>query len=58
MEKVLDVYELPSDEKKPVICLDESPKQLIGEIREGFTDAQGVKHEDYEYVRNGHLCNL
>lgn len=53
MEKVLDVYELPYDQKNPVVCLDESPKQLIGEVRESFTDSQGVKHEDYEYVRNG-----
>jgi hypothetical protein len=52
MEKVLDVYELPYDEKKPVVCLDESPKQLVGESKESFIDEKGVKYEDYEYVRN------
>jgi hypothetical protein len=50
MEKVLAVYELPYDEKSPVVCLDESPKQLI---KEGFTDSQGVQYEDYEYVCKG-----
>jgi hypothetical protein len=53
MEQVLDLYELPYDEKKPVVCLDESPRQLVGETKAGFTDAHGVQHEDYEYVRKG-----
>ena len=34
MEDVLDVYTRPYDAKRPVICMDESPKQLIGEVRE------------------------
>jgi hypothetical protein len=53
MEEVLDVYERPYDPNHPVVCLDESPQQLIGEMRDGFTDSQGVVYEDYEYVRNG-----
>ncbi len=52
MEEVLEVYERPYDERKPVVCLDESPCQLIGESRKGYT-SQGVKHIDYEYKRNG-----
>jgi hypothetical protein len=53
MEAVLDVYERPFDEKNPVVGLDESPKQLISEVRKGFTDAKGVAHIDYEYKREG-----
>jgi hypothetical protein len=32
MEEVLHLYNLPSDEKRPVICLDELPVQLLGEV--------------------------
>lgn len=53
MEEVLDVYERPYDVDNPVICLDESPHQLIGEIRLGFTDEKGVEHIDYGYKREG-----
>ncbi len=53
MEDVLEVYERPYNEKHPVICLDESPRQLIGEKREPYTDERGIEHIDYEYVRNG-----
>ncbi len=53
MEDVLEVYERPYNEQHPIICLDESPRQLIGEKRESYTDERGVEHIDYEYVRNG-----
>lgn len=53
MEEVLDVYARPYDPNHPVIGLDESPHQLIGERRESFTDSTGVKHVDYEYTREG-----
>ena len=53
MEAVLDVYERPYNEENPVVGLDESPKQLISEVREGFTDSKGVKYEDFEYKREG-----
>ena len=53
MEEVLDVYELPYTEEHPVVCLDESPHQLIGEVRKGFIDTHGVAHIDYEYSRQG-----
>src|SRR5690606_7001222 len=53
MENVLDVYERPYDEDNPVINLDESPKQLIGEKKNSFTDSKGIKYEDFEYERKG-----
>ncbi len=53
MEEVLEVYERPYDEREPVVCLDESPRQLIGEKREPYTDVKGVEHVDYEYTREG-----
>ena len=49
----MDVYERKYDEKKPVVCLDESPKQLSSEVRRGFTDSKGMKYEDFEYRREG-----
>jgi len=53
MEDVLKVYERPYNEKNPVICFDESPRQLIGEKREPYIDGRGAEHTDYEYIRNG-----
>lgn len=53
MEAVLDVYARPYDALRPVVCLDETRKQLVGHTRPGFTDAHGLRHEDYEYERNG-----
>ena len=58
MEQVLDVYKKPYDENHPVVCMDESPKQLIGTARDGETMETGKEErEDYEYVRNG-VCNI
>jgi hypothetical protein len=53
MEEVLQVYEQPYDPAHPTVCLDESPRQLIGERRAPYTNAQGVEHVDYEYTREG-----
>jgi transposase len=53
MEEVLDVYEQPYDEQHPVVCLDESPHQLIRETRDSFVDSKGIEHVDYEYRRAG-----
>lgn len=53
MEAVLDVYERAYDPLYPVVNLDESPKQLISEVRQSFVDSQGVIHQDYEYSREG-----
>lgn len=53
MEDVLEVYARPYDEKYPVVCLDESPKQLVSELRQSYIDKNGVKYEDSEYKREG-----
>jgi hypothetical protein len=58
MEDVLEVYKRPYDPKRPVVCLDETSKQLIGEVRTPVPPAPGrVAHYDCEYVRNG-VANL
>jgi hypothetical protein len=58
MEKVLEVYKRPYDEKYPVVCMDESPKQLIGETKTPIAAKPGSEEKyDYEYVRNG-VCNI
>lgn len=58
MEMVLDVYKRPFDPRYPVVCIDESPKQLIAETREPISGSSGkpVKY-DYEYKRCG-VCNI
>lgn len=54
MEDVLDLYEEPYDEKRPMVCFDESPKQLIAEVREPIPLAPGRPESfDAEYKRNG-----
>ena len=54
MEDVLDVYHRPYDKRRPVVCLDETFKQLIGEVREPLPPAPGrVERYDSVYVRNG-----
>ena len=58
MEKVLDVYSLPYDAKHPVVCMDETPRQLIRETREPIAAAPGrPERHDYEYERCG-VCNV
>jgi hypothetical protein len=58
MEMVLDVYKRPFDPRHPVVCMDESPKQLISETRVPIPASPGraAKH-DYEYKRCG-LSNI
>ncbi len=54
MEDVLDLYAEEPDEKRPVVCFDETPRQLIGEARVPVAAKPGkVARFDYEYVRNG-----
>lgn len=53
MEEVLNVYEQPYSKKYPVVCLDKSPHQLVGEQRKSFIDRKGVKRVDYQYRRQG-----
>ena len=58
MEDVLDLYAEAYAPKRPVVCLDESPYQLVSEKREPIPAAPGqpVRY-DYEYKREG-TCNL
>jgi hypothetical protein len=54
MEDVLEVYQRPLDPKRPVVCMDETFKQLIGESREPLPMTPGsVERFDHVYVRNG-----
>ena len=54
MERVLDVYKRPLDARRPVVCMDETPRQLIGQTREPIAAAPGQpEREDYEYRRLG-----
>lgn len=54
MEDVLDLYEAPYDEKRPVVCFDESPEQLIEEVRQPLPPEPGQPARyDVEYKRNG-----
>lgn len=54
MEDVLDLYEAPYDPAHPVVCFDESPKQLIGEVRPPQACQPGQPaRQDTEYQRNG-----
>ena len=54
MEDVLDLYAEPRDAKRPVVCFDESPIQLIGEVRRPIRAKPGrIERYDCEYRRNG-----
>ncbi|MGH7212363.1 MAG: IS630 family transposase [Acetobacteraceae bacterium] len=54
MEDVLDIYAETPDKQRPVVCFDESPTQLIDEVRQPIAAAPGrPRRYDYEYRRNG-----
>ena len=54
MEDLLDLYAEPHDPKRPVVCFDESPIQLIGEVRVPIKPKPGKRYRyDSEYKRNG-----
>lgn len=54
MEDVLDLYAQPPDPQRPVVCFDETPRQLIGETRVPVAAKPGRSERyDYEYKRNG-----
>jgi hypothetical protein len=54
MEDVLHVYKRPYDPRRPVVCMDETSKQLIGETRRPLEAAAGQPRRiDYEYERKG-----
>ncbi|SDB03640.1 DDE superfamily endonuclease [Butyrivibrio sp. INlla16] len=58
MEDVLDVYERPYNPKEPVVCMDEKPLQLLGEVREPLPMKPGeAAIIDSEYIRNG-TCSI
>ena len=51
MEQVLSAYERPFDADNPLVCVDESPKQIID--YQEFIGSDGKKYQDSEYVRKG-----
>ena len=54
MEDVLEVYQRPYDRQRPLVCLDETSKQLIAETRVPIAAKPGRPgRHDYEYRRNG-----
>ncbi len=54
MEDVLDLYAEAPDPRRPVVCFDESPVQLIGEVRQPIPAEPGqLERYDYEYRRKG-----
>lgn len=58
MERVLDIYKRPYDPLRPVVCMDESPRQLIRETRLPLPSQPGVvERYDYEYERCG-VCSI
>jgi hypothetical protein len=58
MEMVLYIYKRPYDKVFPVVCMDESPRQLINETRQALPAKPGrLARHDYEYERCG-VCNI
>jgi hypothetical protein len=58
MEDVLEVYHRPYDERRPLVCVDEVPKQLVSEVRLPLPVRSGAPARyDYEYKREG-VANL
>jgi hypothetical protein len=54
MERVLDIYKKPYNAAFPVVCMDESPKQLIEEGQPSKVMKPGQEARvDYEYIRQG-----
>jgi hypothetical protein len=54
MEQVLDVYKRPYNPRLPVVCMDETPRQLIKETRTPIPGTRGrLERHDYEYERCG-----
>jgi hypothetical protein len=58
MEDVLAVYARPHDPRRPVVCMDEKPYQLLGQVRDPVPAEPGRdRKEDSEYVRHG-TCSI
>lgn len=59
MEEILHLYNLPFNEKRPVVCFDEQPVQLLGEVVAPLPMKTGTpKRHDYEYEHEGTACLL
>ncbi len=58
MEEVLDLYEKPYDSHRPLVCMDETSKQLVSDVQTPLPPQPGqTARQDYEYERQG-VCNL
>ena len=58
MEDILAVYARPHDHRRPVVCMDEKPYQLLGQVRDPIPAGPGHdRREDSEYIRNG-TCSV
>jgi hypothetical protein len=58
MEEVLDLYAKPYDAHRPLLCMDETSKQLLEDTRPALPPQPGQRaRQDYEYERQG-VCNL
>lgn len=58
MEDILDIYETPYHPAVPVVCMDEKPYQLLGEVREPLPMRPGdTRKVDSEYIRND-TCSI
>ena len=58
MEDVLDTYALPYDSEIPLICMDERPVQLLGEVVAPIAMKPGqLRYEDHQYTREG-VCSV
>ena len=58
MEDLLALYTQPEDPKRPLVCMDEVPKQLVSDVREPIPAQPGQPERvDYAYQRNG-VANL
>ena len=54
MEEVLDLYEKPYDSHRPLVCMDETSKQLVSDVQTPLSPQPGqIARQDYEYERNG-----
>ena len=59
MENILRLYRLEYDERFPVVCFDERPCFLIGDVIKGFeVKPEQVRKQHYEYTKNGSCCLL
>lgn len=58
MEDILDIYEMPYDPQRPVVCMDEKPYQLLGDTRDPLPMRKGSNQKiDSEYIREG-TCSI